>query len=207
MTPSRPNSTRCPYGQAFTVFCEMLSQETDNCILWPYKTCSNGSGLVRLGGTYGHERSERAHRLAWVMTYHEPIDFVQILQRCGNATCFNPTHLEKDTQTCPQNQGISELLRLSTKDTEDCVLWPYYRMPNPRTGKPSYGQVSVGGKLMLTSRAAWVTNGRHIPPKEDVCHSATIRDASTDDTFLPDRANETWKTANGKEETLYRKEH
>jgi len=124
-----------------------------------------------LGGSRGHEHNESAHRLAWVMTHREPIDFIRILQRCGNATCFNPRHLEKDLQTCVRHQRLTELLKLSTQDTDDCVLWPFYRLPNPRTGEAGYGQVYLNGRLMLTSRAAWVTNGRTVPPKEDVCHS------------------------------------
>ena len=75
----------------------------------------------------------------------------------------NSTKLAKITRA-------AQVLALSNTNTDECVLWPYYRNLNPRDGKPSYGQIHLKGKTMLTSRAAWILNGRHVDPKEDICH-------------------------------------
>jgi len=164
MTLPRPNSIKCPYGQAFTIFCEMLSQETDDCILWPY-ALKNKMALIRLGGTRRHARLEQAHRLAWIMTHREQIEFTHIRQRCKNLRCFNPRHLEKDSQTCRMRRGLAVLIELSNRDTDDCVLWPYSQMHDGR------GMATVDGQKMSTNRAAWLADGRPLTKKQVVRHS------------------------------------
>jgi hypothetical protein len=84
MTLPQSNVSRCSYGQSFTIFCAMLARETDECIVWPYAKDPRGSGIVTLGGPRGSSYSELAHRLAWVVTHHEPIDFIRVWQRCKN---------------------------------------------------------------------------------------------------------------------------
>ena len=165
MTPSKTNSTKCPYGKAFTIFCEMLIQETDSCILWPYGKRSDGSCLIRLGGTRKHSYVELAHRLAWIMTYHEQIELVHIKQQCGNSNCFNPRHLKKDPQTCRMRRGLDVLIELSNRDTDECVLWPYSQMRDGR------GMATVDGQKMSTNRAAWLANGRPLEKSQVVRHS------------------------------------
>lgn len=173
MTPSHPKPTKCPYGQAFTIFCEMLAQETDECILWPYGKRNDGSAVIRLGGSRYQGRTELAHRLAWVMTYREQIELIHIKQRCGNLNCFNPRHLEKDPQTCKMRQGLAVLLKLSNTDTDECVLWPYSQMMEGRglNRKPGRGMATIDGQKMSTNRAAWLVNGRPLDENQVVRHS------------------------------------
>lgn len=166
MTPSQPNSTKCPHGQAFPIFCKLLAQETDECIIWPYKT-NNRYVSVDLGTGHG----ELIHRLAWVMTYRERIETNRIWQRCGNLSCFNPRHLEKGSRPHIQTKLETELLKLSNLDTSLCVLWPYYRMPDPRDGKPGYGCFRFRGKHTPTNRIAWIMNRGEIPRGLNVCHT------------------------------------
>lgn len=180
MTPSQSNSTRCPWGQAFVIFCKMLTQETDKCILWPYTKNDNGSGLICLGGPRRHVRTELAHRLSWIMTYHERIDRIMIRQRCKNMACFNPRHLEKERQLptpkqpkfarsgrplCPIGTGATQVLTLSNTDTDECVPWPY------SVNEWGYGLVLCNGRVMGTHRASWILNRGEIGEDLNVCHT------------------------------------
>jgi hypothetical protein len=175
MTPSQPNSTRCPWGKAFTIFCNMLAQETDECVVWPYSKRGDGYGSVNIDGAH----HELAHRLAWVMTYREQIDFVRIRQRCQNVACFNPRHLEKQQKAspgrpkftragrplCPKGTGAAQILALSSANTNECILWPY------SINKEGYGYVFYNGRVTRTHRAAWMIHHGEIGKNLKVCHT------------------------------------
>ena len=166
MTPPYLNLTKCPKGQAFAIFCDLLAQETDDCILWPYKK-TNGNATVSLGT----EHDELIHRLAWIMTHRERIEDSRIWQRCGNLACFNPRHLNKGPRPRTLSRRQKELIHLSTQNTDDCVMWPHYRSPIPRTGKPGYGMVKFQGKHTSTNRSAWLLSGQEIPKGMKICHT------------------------------------
>ena len=181
MTPSQPNGSRCPQGQGFSIFLQMLAQETDDCIIWPYATHGGGYGLVAIDNTH----NESAHRLAWMMTHHEQIDRIQILQRCGNRACFNPRHLEKEQRTrahkqpaptisgrprCPRGMSAALAKTLSNANTDDCVLWPY-----SITASSGYGSVTLNGQATTAHRAAWILNNGPLSEGLEVCHTCDNR--------------------------------
>jgi hypothetical protein len=181
MTPSQLNSTRCPHGQGFTIFCKMLAQETDECIVWPYAVHGGGYGLVAIGDIH----KESVHRLAWMMTHGEQIEGVEILQRCRNRACFNPRHLEKQCRVkapkqyklspkgrsrCPRGTGATLVLALSNNDTNDCVIWPY-----TITASSGYGAVTLNGRVTTAHRAAWILNKGPLADGLEVCHACDNR--------------------------------
>jgi hypothetical protein len=173
MTPSQMNGNRCPYGRAFDIFCAMLAQETDECIVWPYTKDNSGHGIVRLSGTRDRARVERAHNLAWILTHKEQLGPAYIRHQCNNPACFNPRHLKKDVSMCKTGQGITMLLKLSNRDTDECVLWPYHLMLEGRGKKRTRGRglITWKGQKMSTNRAAWLANGKPLKENEVVCHS------------------------------------
>lgn len=180
MTPSKTNSTRCPMGQGFSIFLQMLAQETDSCILWPYAVHGGGYELVALDNTH----KESAHRLAWMMTHHEQINNIPLLQRCGNRACFNPRHLEKNIPTripkqpaptlsgrprCQKGTGATQLVSLSNTNTDNCVLWPY------TIGSSGYGIATCNKRTMPAHRAAWIINKGEFKKELEVCHKCDNR--------------------------------
>src|ERR1700688_2868105 len=77
---------------------------------------------------------------------------------------MTPSQPNNKRSHCPQGKGASILLTLSNTNTDACVLWPYYRMPE------GYGQVSLNGQVMTTNRAAWLVNGKPLSSGLFVCH-------------------------------------
>jgi HNH endonuclease len=181
MTPSKTHSKRCSPGQGFSIFLQMLAQKTNDCILWPYAVHGGGYGLVALDNTH----KESTHRLAWIMTHHEQIDGIPLLQRCGNRACFNPRHLEKEQKICvpkqpvptlsgrprcPKGTATARLLELSNTDTNACVLWPY-----TITISSGYGAIFYNGHSTTTHRAAWILNNGELEKGLEVCHACDNR--------------------------------
>ena len=180
--PSHPNSTRCPEGQGFSIFLQMLAQETDDCILWPYAVHGGGYGLVAIDRTH----KESVHRLAWKMTHHKQLDRICLLQHCGNRACFNPRHLEekKNLQVlvkqpaptlsgrprCQKGTAAAQALALSNTDTDDCVLWPYTIQASS-----GYGSVTYRGRSTTAQRAVWLMNKGPLKEGLEVCHACDNR--------------------------------
>lgn len=76
----------------------------DDCWIWTGALSSEGYGnfSVRIDG---RERTVRAHRMAWFLTYPKPLEFGQYLDHylapaglCRGRYCVNPAHLEPVTK-------------------------------------------------------------------------------------------------------------
>jgi hypothetical protein len=67
-----------------------LSQPTERgCREWMGKRDSKGYGQIPMG----HSRYERAHRVAYALTYGPITPANKVLHRCDNPPCCEPSHL------------------------------------------------------------------------------------------------------------------
>jgi len=80
-SPSRPT-----LGQRF--WSKVIIQNPDEC--WNWKSTKNDQG-------YGHFTLGsfvwKAHRMCWKLTHGEIPEGAQVLHRCDNPSCCNPSHL------------------------------------------------------------------------------------------------------------------
>jgi HNH endonuclease len=101
-----PIRDRCPKGKGESIFLRLMSQDTDDCIEWPYWRTMWGYGTVWFGGS-----QEATHRLAFAMTNGSIPEDMNVLHKCDNPPCFNPRHLflgtGQDNQTDMQNKDRS----------------------------------------------------------------------------------------------------
>lgn len=68
--------------------------EPEECWLWTHATTDKGYGCFRLtkvGPTRG--RLVKAHRFSWEIANGPIADGLDVLHRCDNPPCVNPTHL------------------------------------------------------------------------------------------------------------------
>lgn len=81
--------SRPPNGTAASVVSMALSQETDECILWPLALNSNGYADINVG-----KKTRRVHNHVCTLA-HGPAPFprADAAHSCGNKPCINKRHL------------------------------------------------------------------------------------------------------------------
>lgn len=80
----------------------------DSCWLWIGAQDGYGYGQLATGSMIdGSRRRERAHRIAYELTIGPIPDGLEVLHKCDNPPCCNPTHLFLGTQT----QNIEDMKR------------------------------------------------------------------------------------------------
>lgn len=69
-------------------FLELQSQDTDECVIWPYATSTAGYGQVSKNGVVQY-----THRLSCVIAHGRPQRGAHAAHSCHTPACFNPRHL------------------------------------------------------------------------------------------------------------------
>ena len=92
--------------------------KSSECWLWTGRKNQNGYGV-----TYKHCKPVLTHRRAWEIVHGAIPDGMQVLHKCDNPQCCNPTHLflgtHKDNMEDMTRKGrriCGERLRLSIKN-------------------------------------------------------------------------------------------
>lgn len=89
-----------PYrGEVAATFKQLVTIETDECVLWPHGQQGNGYGQINIGG-----RIQRTHVLA--CEYHhgpKPSPKLEVAHSCGVRHCMNGRHLR--WATIAENQA------------------------------------------------------------------------------------------------------
>lgn len=74
-------------------FWEKVRRIDNDCWEWQAGRSKKGYGNFYI--SLGHSRDKHclAHRMAWILTYGEIPDGLQVLHKCDNPPCVNPNHL------------------------------------------------------------------------------------------------------------------
>lgn len=77
------------YGNALNTLLNLISQTTDQCILWPYASNKAGYGIICIKG-----KNRRASAVAWELTNGTRIPKgKEACHTCDNPPCINPIHI------------------------------------------------------------------------------------------------------------------
>lgn len=88
--PGRP-VTRSLSAAAFAVsFWERVDQSGGEDACWPWTAGRFDTGY---GGVWLDGKSQRAHRIAWILAFGPIPPSLRVLHRCDNPPCCNPGHL------------------------------------------------------------------------------------------------------------------
>lgn len=92
-----------PKGSSESFLREHVNYESDECLIWPYRTVAAGYGLAVVGGV-----QKRASRWMCVLAHGEPVDLTyHAAHKCGIPGCVNPGHLRWAT---PAENSADKLL-------------------------------------------------------------------------------------------------
>src|SRR5208337_623955 len=96
--------TSCKNGLAWKQFERLVSQVTDDCIIWPYSVIKKGGyGRIRSG-----KKTLQVHRVAYMKFRGAIPENTCVLHRCDTPRCFNPRHLFLGTDDDNRNDMITK---------------------------------------------------------------------------------------------------
>lgn len=82
------DNTNAPKGEPLRYFERAISEQTDDCQIWPYAKYSAGHGVLHADGEH------LVTRISLLRTVGPPPDGRPFACRaCRNPSCFNPRHL------------------------------------------------------------------------------------------------------------------
>lgn len=69
------------------LWSRVVKGNPDDCWIWTGQTDDWGYGVLRM------VKKDKAHRVAWRLTFGEIPPGLSVLHRCDNPPCVNPSHL------------------------------------------------------------------------------------------------------------------
>lgn len=106
---SKPQCTPFDFGRFCQAFWDKV-EISEGCWLWIGAKNSDGYGQISFEG-----KTEKAHRISWVLHFGTIPDGLQVLHNCDNPPCVRPDHLFLGTQG-DNVRDCSEKGRIKTGD-------------------------------------------------------------------------------------------
>lgn len=132
----------------YDVFLELVSVDTDECILWPHRTTHDGYAVIGVGNGRAY-RSVYLSRVACEMRHGPPSEpALQAAHSCRHRNCINPRHLSWKTlkdnvadklRDGTDNRGVKHW---NAKLSEVDVLEIRRLRGLPQGERPTYAEIS-----------------------------------------------------------------
>lgn len=145
-----------PKGSSEAFLRLHVGDQSDKCLIWPYRLVPSGYGLAVIGGV-----QKRASRWMCILAHgNPPHEKAEAAHSCGNASCVNPKHLRWAT---PKENALDKVSHGTeirgerngkTRLTADDVISIRSAPPDLRTLMDLYG-VSKGCISKIRSGQRW----------------------------------------------------
>jgi HNH endonuclease len=123
------------WGDPVARFWSMVTPEPNTgCWLWSGTVTEHGYGVLR-GGQAGRAHSIGAHRFAWTLTHGEIPSGREVLHRCDNPPCCNPSHLFLGTQA----DNVADMVAKGRQRGADWSRHPLRLHPEKRAHGARHG--------------------------------------------------------------------
>ena len=138
--------------------------KTEGCWLWTARIQKHRNGIGMFGiFNLTPTKTTVAHKMSLILTGHIVPDNVNILHRCKNYLCVNPSHLYLGRAKRIKTIDHPGLFWAKVRKTIGCWEWCGSR-------KGRYGNLTVKRKNVLAHRFAWEITFGPIPRGLFVCH-------------------------------------
>jgi hypothetical protein len=133
-----------------------VGMQSDECLIWPYRTNNTGYGLAVING-----KQKTASRWMCILAHGEPVGQKKhAAHECGNSACVNPNHLtwktHKENMHDKKRHGTDNIGKRNGKTnlTEDDVIYIRSAPPDLAPLMRKYN-MSKHGISKIRSRLRW----------------------------------------------------